>query len=41
MTVTMTVGKPLDTLVLNAGIAMNTADKEPFRTKEGFELTIG
>lgn len=31
----------LDTLVLNAGLALNTAEKEPRRTKDGFELTIG
>ncbi|KAJ1454901.1 hypothetical protein M885DRAFT_484184 [Pelagophyceae sp. CCMP2097] len=31
----------VDTLVLNAGLAPNAADKEPKRTKDGFELTIG
>ena len=34
-------GKPLDSLVLNAGLALNTADKLPERTKDGFEMTIG
>uniref|UniRef100_A0A0G4HPZ5 Uncharacterized protein n=1 Tax=Chromera velia CCMP2878 TaxID=1169474 RepID=A0A0G4HPZ5_9ALVE len=32
---------PLDTLCLNAGLAMNTADTAPQRTRDGFELTIG
>ena len=31
----------VDVLVLNAGLALNTKDKEPTRTKDGFELTIG
>lgn len=33
--------KPLDTLVLNAGLSLNVGDKEERRTKEGFELTVG
>lgn len=33
--------KGIDTLVLNAGLALNTAEKEARRTKDGFELTIG
>lgn len=35
------LARSADTLVLNAGLAMNTADKIPRRTKDGFELTIG
>jgi len=31
----------VDSLVLNAGLAMNTADKEAKRTAQGFELTVG
>mmetsp|Transcript_46171 Transcript_46171/g.53947 ORF Transcript_46171/g.53947 Transcript_46171/m.53947 type:complete len:401 (+) Transcript_46171:48-1250(+) len=31
----------LDTLVLNAGLAHGQADKEPFRTMDGFEETVG
>ncbi|KAJ8603794.1 hypothetical protein CTAYLR_000200 [Chrysophaeum taylorii] len=31
----------LDTLALNAGVALNTKDTVPRRTKDGFELTIG
>ena len=34
-------GKPLDSLVLNAGLALNTKDTVPERTKDGFEMTIG
>jgi len=34
-------GKPLDTLVLNAGISLNVGDKEEQFTQEGFELTVG
>jgi NAD(P)-dependent dehydrogenase (short-subunit alcohol dehydrogenase family) len=33
--------RPLDSLVLNAGLSMNVADKEPKRTADGFELTVG
>jgi len=32
---------PLDTLVLNAGLAHGQTDKEPFRTADGFEETVG
>lgn len=35
------LARTADTLVLNAGLALNTADKEPRRTADGFELTIG
>ena len=31
----------VDVLVLNAGLALNTKDAAPTRTKDGFELTIG
>ena len=31
----------IDTIVLNAGLAHGQADKEPFRTVEGFEETVG
>jgi len=31
----------LDTLVFNAGLAHGQADKEPFRTMDGFEETVG
>ena len=31
----------VDVLVLNAGLALNTKDAAPSRTKDGFELTIG
>ena len=34
-------GLPLDSLVLNAGLSLNVADKEERRTAEGFELTVG
>jgi len=34
-------GQQLDTLVLNAGLSLNVADKEEQFTKEGFELTVG
>ena len=33
--------KPIDVLCLNAGVAMNTGDKTPKFTQEGFEETIG
>lgn len=33
--------RPLDSLCLNAGLALNTADKEASRTADGFELTVG
>lgn len=33
--------KPIDVLCLNAGVAMNTGDKTPKFTREGFEETIG
>lgn len=33
--------KSADTLVLNAGLALNTADTAPRRTVDGFEETIG
>jgi short-subunit dehydrogenase len=32
---------PIDSLCNNAGLAMNTADKEAKRTAQGFELTVG
>lgn len=31
----------VDTLVLNAGLAHGQSDKEPFRTADGFEETVG
>eukprot|EP00316_Scyphosphaera_apsteinii_P012273 CAMPEP_0119324634 /NCGR_PEP_ID=MMETSP1333-20130426/63785_1 /TAXON_ID=418940 /ORGANISM="Scyphosphaera apsteinii, Strain RCC1455" /LENGTH=406 /DNA_ID=CAMNT_0007332399 /DNA_START=32 /DNA_END=1249 /DNA_ORIENTATION=+ len=34
-------GKPLDTLVMNAGVSLNVGDKTEQRTSEGFELTVG
>ena len=34
-------GKPLDTLVLNAGLSLNVGDKDEQITKDGFELTVG
>lgn len=34
-------GKPLDSLVLNAGLALNTKDNIPERTRDGFEMTVG
>ena len=33
--------KDVDTLVLNAGLALSTKDTAAQRTKQGFELTIG
>lgn len=33
--------RPIDVLCLNAGVAMNTAEKTPHFTAEGFEETIG
>ena len=34
-------GKPLDTLVLNAGLSLNVGDSTEQFTAEGFELTVG
>ena len=34
-------GKPLDSLVLNAGLSLNVGDPEEKRTADGFELTVG
>jgi len=34
-------GRTVDTLVLNAGLAHGQADKEPVRTADGFEETVG
>eukprot|EP00965_Chrysotila_dentata_P222836 6193212-Pleurochrysis_carterae.AAC.1 len=34
-------GTPIDTLALNAGLALNTGDKAAQRTADGFELTVG
>ena len=34
-------GKPLDTLVLNAGLSLNVGDKEEQFTQDGYELTVG
>uniref|UniRef100_A0A7S0HJM0 Protochlorophyllide reductase n=1 Tax=Hanusia phi TaxID=3032 RepID=A0A7S0HJM0_9CRYP len=35
-------GRPIDVLVLNAGVALNTgARPPPPRTKDGFEITVG
>merc|ERR1719401_3094242 len=31
----------IDALMLNAGLALNAAEKEPSYTKQGFELTFG
>ena len=34
-------GKPLDSLVFNAGLSLNVGDAEEQFTQEGFELTVG
>lgn len=37
----MNDGRKVDTLVMNAGLAHGQGDKEPVRTKDGFEETVG
>ena len=37
----MQEGKPLDPLVLNAGLSLNVGDKEEQFTQDGYELTVG
>jgi len=36
-----TISNPLDVVCYNAGLALNTAQTECVRTKDGFELTVG